>query len=389
LLTLTQPATMRRILRSQLDIYKNQGWLPDYWRGRSFNILQGGTNMDVVLADALVKNLGGFDANRAYQAIRKDATIPSPDKGFWSLRGRYAPYFTLGYVPAIAGAKQKHMSPVSVSLEYAYNDFCVAQAAQVLGDGADAQKFLAQSDNVWHLFHPESKFFQPKTEAGEWLAGFDPARYSGGEGSFYEGTPWSYRFYAPHDMAGLIGRFGGAANFVAALDEYFESGKHNAGNEPNFMTPYLYLYAGRPDKVADRVRAQLAKDYHLAPAAYAGDDDSGSMSAWYVFGAMGLYPVAGQDVYLLGSPLFSASRLRLENGRVFSISARNLSEQNRYVQSATLNGRAWNGSWLRHSDIMGGANLVLEMGPRPSPWGTQNVPPSRQLSAVTAVVRKP
>ncbi len=380
--TLVAPDTMRRILRSQLDIYKHKGWLPDYWRGRRFNILQGGTNMDVVIADALVKRLGGFDAALAYQAIRKDATTPYPAGGGWTLYGRHEPYFSLGYLPAASATEIKYRSPVSTTLEYTYNDFCVAQAAQVLGKTGDAQKFLAQSDNVWKLFQPDTKFFWAKNDRGEWLGGFDPNRYAGGDGFFHEGTAWGYRFYAPHDMAGLIERHGGASPFVAALDAYFDGGKHNAGNEPNFLTPWLYHYAGRPDKSADRVRAQLSKDYQLAPAAYSGDDDSGAMSAWYVFGAMGFYPVAGQDVYLLGSPLFSSTRLTLENGRTVTITARGLSQKNRYVQSATRNGRPWDQAWFRHSDIAHGADFTLQMGPSPSRWGTRALPPSRTLTLV-------
>jgi predicted alpha-1,2-mannosidase len=340
--------------------------------------------MDVVIADALVKNLGGFDKQLAYEAVRKDATVPSPAQGGWTLSGRHGIYFSLGYLPAASPTERKYRTPVSTTLEYAYNDFCVAQAAQALGKTDDAQKFLAQSANTWKLFQPGTKFFWAKNSKGEWLSGFDPDRYSGGDEMFYEGTAWGYRFYAPHDMAGLIERHGGKAPFVAALDAYFDGGKHNAGNEPNFLTPWLYNYAGRPDKSADRVHAQLAKDYKLAPAAYSGDDDSGSMSAWYVFNAMGFYPVTGQDVYLLGSPLFTSSRIKLENGRFLTITARDLSEQNRYVQSVTRNSRPWDQAWFRHGDISDGAEFVLQMGPRPSPWGTRVLPPSCQLSAVRA-----
>ncbi|MBC8101920.1 MAG: glycoside hydrolase family 92 protein, partial [Cytophagales bacterium] len=378
--TLIAPDTLRRILRSQLDIYKNKGWLPDYWRGHKYNIVQGGTNMDVVIADALVKGLGGFDSALAYEAIRKDATVPSPATSNWTLSGRHGVYFSLGYLPATSLKEIKFRTPVSTSLEYAYNDFCVAQAAQVLGKTADAQKFLAQSDNTWKLFDPETKFFWAKNDKGEWLSGFDPDRYAGGNGLFYEGTAWGYRFYAPHDMAGLIQRQGGAQSFVAALDAYFEGGKHNPGNEPNFLTPWLYNYAGRPDKTVDRVHAQLARDYRLAPAAYQGDDDSGAMSAWYVFSAMGFYPVTGQDLYLIGSPLFTSVRITLEKNRAFTLTARGQSPENRYVQSATLNGRPWNQAWLRHAEIAKGGDLVLVMGPRPSSWGTSALPPSRLLA---------
>ena len=173
-----------------------------------------------------------------------------------------------------------------------------------------------------------------------------------------------------------INRLGGTEAFRRALDSYFDGGHHWQGNEPGFLTPWLYDYAGRPDKTVDRVRTILAKDYKLAPNGYAGDEDVGAMSSWYVFGAMGFYPNAGQDVYLLGSPLFSTVKVPLGRGKAFTINAKNLTEQNRYIQSATLNWKSWNRAWFRHGDIIGGATFVFRMGPTPSRWGTQDPPPS-------------
>jgi predicted alpha-1,2-mannosidase len=195
--------------------------------------------------------------------------------------------------------------------------------------------------------------------------------------TFYEGNAWQYRFSMPHDVAGLISHYGGDAAFIAVLDKYFDSGQHWAGNEPGFLTPWLYVYAGRPDKTVDRVREILSKNFKLKPSGYPGDDDVGAMSGWYLFSAMGFYPNAGQDVYLLGAPLFNKVTLTLgESGKKLVISAVDLSPENKYVQSATLNGQPWDKAWFRHADVINGAELVLKMGPKASDWGTRVRPPS-------------
>ncbi|BCM88952.1 hypothetical protein IAD21_00794 [Abditibacteriota bacterium] len=388
LATLIHPRRQEEILRSLLEVYRQTGWLPDAWayNKNAFSI-QGGTNADALFADAIAKGLGGFDRELAYSALKKNATVPSPSKQFPN-RGRLAPYFTLGYVPATPiNVATEYSNPTSATLEYAYNDFCVAKVAQALGHEEDARQYFARSERVFDLFYPDTKFFWAKDAAGQWLPDFDPKLRQGSwKGPFYEGSPWNYRFSTPHDVQGLINRIGGPAAFVAALDENFDGGHDYHGNEPVFLTPWLYDYAGRPDKVVDRVRAILQKDHHLAPKGYAGDEDTGAMSSWYVFGAMGFYPNAGQDVYLLGSPIFSQVRLQLDGGKTFTITANNLSENNRYVQSAKLNGKSWNQAWFRHRDIIGGAELVLQMGPQPSQWGTQTPPPSLQLSPQVANV---
>ena len=282
------------------------------------------------------------------------------------------------------GRENEYAHAVSGTLEYAYNDFAVAAVADAVGQKAEAARFRKRSENVWTLFNPDTKFFWGKDKAGNWLPDFDPQPKSTGGWLpiFYEGTAWQYRFSTPHDIQGLVNRLGGANAFVAVLDEYFDNKHHNAGNEPGFLTPWLYDYAGRPDKTADRVRAILAKDYKLTPNGYAGDEDVGAMSSWYVFGALGFYPNAGQDVYLIGSPLFSRTRVQLAGHRTLMIEAKGVSDTNRYIQSATLNNKPWNKAWFRHSDIIGGAKLVLTMGPKPSAWGTKNPPPS--LSAPPA-----
>ena len=383
--TLLHPDRQSDIVRSLIDVYKQTGWLRDGWAYQKVGFtLQGGTDVDNVIADAVAKHLGGFDLNLAYEAVKKNATVPAPSK-IYTLAGRQEPYFRLGYVPAKFALnkpsdpeKNEYEHATSGTLEYAYNDFCVATVAAAAGHPEEAAFYRHRSLNAFLLFNPANKFFTGKTAEGEWLPDFDLTFNSGGSYAiYYEGSAWHYRFTVPHDQQGLINRLGGKGAYVAILDEYFDGHHHTHDNEPTFLTEWLYDYAGRPDKTVDRVRHTLAADYHLAPAGYAGDEDNGAMSSWYVFGAMGFYPNAGQDIYLLASPIFSKVTLKLgDSGKTFVISAPGVSETNRYVQSATLNGKPSDDAWLRHSDIINGAELVLTMGPKPSGWGTKTPPPS-------------
>jgi predicted alpha-1,2-mannosidase len=388
LFILIEPERERGIIRMLLDVFKRNGWVPDSWvYNRSGIAFQGGTSFDNLVSDAVVKGLGGFDEHLAYEAIRKNATLPKPGgHPLFPDEGRLEPYFRLGYVPSVIyGAKDSEgcqpnswSAASSRTLEYAYNDFCVSQVAEALGESADAARFRDRSLSAYKLFHPQKMLFWGKTESGEWIPDADPAEKTmGWRPIFYEGSAWQYRFSMPHDIAGLIARVGGNSAFLKLLDEYFDRGLHWQGNEPGFLTPWLHVFAGRPDLNVDRVRAIMAKDFRLAPAGYPGDEDTGAMSAWYLFAAMGFFPVAGQNVYLLASPFFSKVTIRLgTSGKTFVVSAPDVSPENKYVQSAALNGRPWDRAWFEHSDIADGGNLELLMGPEPSDWGTKVPPPS-------------
>jgi predicted alpha-1,2-mannosidase len=375
LYTLIYPERQSEIVRCFLDIYRHRGWLPDAWIAGDFGNIQGGTNADTVIADSIVKGIGGFDREVAYRAVRKDATSLLGD-GYKF--GRFPEYRTRGWLPfgtPAPGQKPNNLSS-SRTLEYAANDFSVAQIARSVGQNDDAERFTRQSQNAFHLFNPETKFFWAKDASGRWIDGFDAAkRMDSGSGPFYEGSAWHYATYVPHDMEGLIQRHGGARNFEAFLDRLFDTDQYLAGNEPDLLTPWLYTYVNRPAKNGDRVRAILARFYHAARNGLPGNDDVGAMSSWYIFGAMGFYPNVGQDVYLIGSPLFPKTVMELGNGKTFTLRAKGVSEQNRYIQSATLNGKPWNKGWFQHRDIAPGAILHLEMGPKPSDWGTAGPPP--------------
>ncbi|MES3020449.1 MAG: GH92 family glycosyl hydrolase [Pseudomonadota bacterium] len=390
LYTLIVPDRQVAILNALLAIEERRGWLPDAWIANDYGAMQGGTHADTLFADAFVKNLRGFNRERAYAAIRKNASEPAPamppqDASWGNIKkGRFGDYFKLGYLPienALGG--NQISNPTSRTLEYSVNDFSVATVARILGKSDDADHFTRQALSGWTLWNPATKFFWAKDRDGKWVEGFTPTMdLNSYQGPYYEGTPWQYTFAMRHDVQGLINRLGGDDAFLQRMDAYFDGGFHTQSNQPTLLTPWLHVYAGRPDKTVDRVRHAMSQSYKPARTGLPGNDDAGTMSAWYVFAAMGFYPVTGQDVYLLGSPIFSKVRMQLgDSGKTFVLSAPGVSSENRYIQSATLNGKPWNQAWFRHADISAGAELVLKMGPAPSKWGRNNAPPS--LSART------
>ena len=198
-----------------------------------------------------------------------------------------------------------------------------------------------------------------------------------GGDTFYEGNSWTYSTFVPQDVAGLIRKSGGNETFVKRLNAFFDvPGRYDVGNEPGFLAPYLYIWAGRQDKTAERIREIIAKNYHTGREGIPGNDDSGAMGSWYAFGVIGIFPNAGQDVYLIGSPAIPQTTLHLINGKTFTIEARNVSSENKYVQSAQWNGKSYNQAWFRHEDILRGGTLVLVMGAKPGTWPDGPVPPS-------------
>jgi len=198
-----------------------------------------------------------------------------------------------------------------------------------------------------------------------------------GGDTFYEGNSWTYSLFVPQDVATLIAKTGGTENFVRRVDSFFDVPKrYDVGDEPGFLSPYLYLWAGRPDKTAEHVRSILSTNFHDGPDGLPGNDDSGAMSSWYFFGVVGLFPNAGQDVYLIGSPQLPKTILHLSGGKDFIIDAPRTSSSNKYVIAATLNGQPYNQSWLRHKDLMAGGTLELTMSDKPAHWGEGMPPPS-------------
>ncbi len=376
LLTLIAPERQRDLIRSLVDIYRHTGYMPDARSGNDNGRTQGGSNANVVVADAWVKGLKGIDYETAYQAMLKDASVP-PQNAQKEGRGGILDYNAKGYV-SLADERSG-----SRTVEYAYDDFAIAEVACGLGRQQDAKTFAARSNNWQNLWDKNLSaegfkgFLRPRNVDGSWAAPDLQVRGTWPD-FFYEGDLWTYSLYAPQDVKRLIELAGGPQIFVRRLDNIFLRQHFDVTNEPGFLLPVLYNWAGRPDHAADVISSELEKWFSAERSGIPGNDDSGAMSSWFIFNSLGFYPNAGQDIYLIGTPTFPEAELKLAGGKTLRIVARNLDPEhiNHYVQSATLNGQALNQSWFRHGQIAGGGTLELTMGSAPSDWGTHNPPPS-------------
>jgi predicted alpha-1,2-mannosidase len=325
-----------------------------------------GTHADSLVAEALAKGFKGFDRQLADEAVRKDAMTP-PDGDTtrrWFDREPHTPYearagltyaLKLGYIPA-----DKVSESASSTLEEAYDDYAVARVAKAAGHPDDAAYFLQRSYNYRRLFNPARGFFQARNADGSWASPAD---------GWTEGDQWVYLFAALHDIPGAIDLIGGPAAAQAKLDAHFDGGHNHHDNEPSHHYGYLYDFMGAPWKTQARVRDIAASAYSNTPEGILGNEDCGQMSAWYVFTAMGFYPVnpASGD-YMIGSPLFGHVALHLANGKTFVVNAQNNTSKNVYIQSAVLNGQPLEQPVVSYGQIMAGGTLDFVMGPKPSRW---------------------
>jgi predicted alpha-1,2-mannosidase len=399
------------MIRSYLRMYQQSGWLPSFPSVAGDQEVMIGHHAASFIADAYAKGYRDFDIDLAYAAMRKNATEAT------MLPWRRGPltsldkiYFEKGFFPALSkGAGEtvpevtgERRQAVSVTLESAYDDWCVAQLAKALGKKADAEYFTKLAHNYQVVFNPGIGFMAPKSANGEWVADFDP-KLGGGQGGrdyFTEVNSWLYTFSVQHDVAGLIRLMGGRSAFNQKLDQLFVEqygtskfhfldqfpdatglvGLYAQGNEPSFHIPYLYDFSGQPWKTQRRVRQLMDVWYGDGPLGIPGDDDGGATSSWYVLSALGFYPVCpGSPVYEIGSPIFSKSTILLGNGKQFTVIAHHVSERNKYIQSAQLNGKPLSKPWFQHSDIADGGTLILEMVDKPNTqWGSapEDAPPS-------------
>lgn len=372
LFNLVFPEREKEMLNSLLDIYKHEGYLPNSRSGNSSGKNSGGSSADILFADAFVKNIAGVNYEKAYQAVKTNAEEPPGALAKKHGRGALPEYKTAGYVPA------PYPHAASQTVEYAYCDFALAQLARGLNKTQEAEKYLKRSENwqnLWKTLQAEGfkGFIVPKNAEGKWVKNFDPNR---AEDYFLSGNSWIYSFFAPHDVKKLIEKSGGAEEFAARLDFILQEKIFSFENQSAYLIPSLYNYAGKPHKTAGQVKQILNKKFQPQRDGLPANDAAGALSAWYVFHAIGFYPNAGQDLYLISSPLFETSKIKLGNETIFEVQAKNLSTENIYVQSATLNGKKLDRSWFRHTEIENGGTLVLEMGSTPSGWGSQNLPPS-------------
>lgn len=374
LYTLLEPERVTDFVKSMIRQYEYYGYLPIWQLWGQDNYCMIGNHSIPVITDAILKGIPGIDLEKAYEAVYNSSVTSHPGSPFevWE---KY------GYMP-----ENIQTQSVSITLEQAYDDWCVAQLAAKMNKEGDYERFSRRADYYRNLFNPTTKFFQSKNDKGEWIEPFDPYQYGGNGGHpFTEGNAWQYFWYVPHDIQGLVDLTGGPKAFENKLDTFFtstyrsEQMNHNAsgfvgqyahGNEPSHHVAYLYNYIGRPWKTQKYVSHIMNTLYNNTSSGYAGNDDCGQMSAWYVFSAMGFYPVNPADGrYIIGSPAFDECTLKLGGDKEFRIETVRKSAEDIYIQSVTLNGKKYNDCFITHEDIVNGGTMVFKMGRRPSGWG--------------------
>lgn len=368
LLLFVAPERVNDMITSLVNMYKEGGWLPK-WPNPTYTNIMIGTHADAVIADAYVKGFRDFDTSLAYEAMYKNAMVPPDDdknqrwedRADWTsyeARGGLSWYKQLGYVPA-----DKTSESVSRTLEFAYDDFCVAQMAKAMDKQEDYHYFMERSKNYRHVYNPEAGFMQPKLANGTFYTG-DPGRYN----AFTEGSPWTYLFCAMQDVDGLIELMGGKQAFVKRLDENFEGGHYRHDNEPGHHYIYLYNYVDQHRKTQQKVKRVLTEKYKNQPDGLCGNDDCGQMSAWYIFSSMGFYPVTpGTEEYAIGVPSFRKVTIQLRepyDSTSFVIRAKNKKPQNQDVHSIKLDGKKLAQPFIKHSDFVTHDTLVFEMRKR-------------------------
>lgn len=388
LITILDEKRAADLINAMLEIWKREGYLPDLRAGGVNGSIQGGTTADVVISDAFFKGVKGIDYQTALDAMLTDAYKDPGPKGDAEGRRGLDDYMRLGYVPS-----DRYIRAGSRTIDYSFLDYLIAKVADSLGRrdvAADLEKRSHNWKNIWDPTASAlglSGFMVPKAENGafadtimlmriprEGIAVHPEPLSKGLENTwwiqFYEANSIESCLCVPHDVEGLIALCGGREEFQRRLDVCFDGGYIDAGNEPSFLSSCLYHWVGRPDRSYDRVR-DLLDGFFAGPCGIPGNDDSGAMSAWYIFHTLGLYPDAGFPFYLLHTPSLPKSVIRLSNGKKFTIVAKGLSLENRYITSATLNGRPYPYSTIQHEDLMRGGRLEFVMGAEPGEWGKE------------------
>ena len=415
LMTLVEPEYVNDMIKSIVAKTRNYGWLPAQHHRNVFGQGMVGDHLVPIIVDAYMKGFRDYDVEFIYNAMLKKAMeLPPPPLSPSAGRSGLTYYKELGYTPV-----DKVTESVPNTLELAYNDWCIAQMAKELEKNEDYKILMLRAENYKNLFDPGTDFMRPRKLDGTWLpaCGDRPAKIiRDGDHSYYdcfdpllvgrrpnryytESNAWQYIWSVQHDINGLIDLFGSNEQFISKLDSLFSMspeisepkyvgvvgtiGQYVHGNQPSHHVAYIYNYAGEPWKTQEKVREIMNLLYRTGHGGIPGNEDMGSLSSWYVLSAMGIYPVSpGQNIYIIGSPVFEEAILSLnapyKKGE-FKIRANNVSKLNKYIQSATLNGKPHNKTWISHEDIINGGTLIFEMGPEPNhSWGSNpnDTPPS-------------
>ncbi len=372
LFSLTQPLKITEFVNTMLAFYKENGLLP-IWDISSWesNTMTGYHSIPVI-ADAILKNIKGIDVPEAFAAMKKSAMQDIRGTNF---------YRQYGYVP-----QDKYGSSVTVTVEYAYDDWCIAQVAKKLGKQDDYETFMKRSASWKILFDPSTGFIRAKNSDGNWVTPFDPylSEYDDKKSMYTEGNAWQHSFFVPHDVQGLANAHGSDEKFILKLDSLFTVsstlngenippdvsgliGQYAHGNEPSHHIAYMYSFVGAAWKTQQRVRMIVDSMYHALPDGYAGNEDCGQMSAWGVWSMAGLYPEnpsSGQ--YVFGSPQFEEVKFNLAGNKTFIIRAKNTAKSHPYIQSALLNNKPYTKTYIAHATILAGGILEFAMSDKPN-----------------------
>ncbi len=371
LYTIIEQDRTNDFINTFLAKYDEGGIMPIWDLAANYTHCMIGYHAVPVISDAYLKGIQGYDTEKALEAMKHSATR---DKlGLES-------YKQFGFIPV-----EKESESVSKTLEYAYDDWSIAQMAKAMGKEEDYKNYTERGQYYKNIFDPESQFMRGRFR-NTWFAPFDPYEVNF---NYTEANSWQYSFYVPQDISGFIELLGGKQALENQLDKLFTAknetsgrsqaditgliGQYAHGNEPSHHMAYLYNFVNKPHKTQEKVRQILTELYTNAPDGISGNEDCGQMSAWYVFSSLGFYPVTpASNQYIIGSPLFDKATINLENGKTFTVAAESLSEENKYIKATYLNGKNYPYSFINHSDIVNGGSLVFEMTNIPTDWGTQD-----------------
>lgn len=366
--TIVMPDRVDGMVNSLIEQAEVQGFLPIWGLWGKENYCMVGNHAVSIVAEAYHKGFRGFDAERAFQAIKKTQTVSHKLKSNWEN------YMKYGYLPTDLTESES----VSSSLESMYDDYCATDMARLMGKKDDEKYFARRSQFYKNLFDKQTQFMRPRLSDGSWKTPFDPSNLAHAEsigGDYTEGNAWQYTWQVQHDIPGLIKLFGGEKPFLKKLDQFFTLkldsklsdvtgliGQYAHGNEPSHHVAYLYALAGRPSRTQELIREIFDTQYRPTVDGLCGNDDCGQMSAWYMLSAMGFYPVNPVSAqYVFGAPQMKKITVHLQNGKTFTVIADGLSEANKYVESITLNGKKLSKNYIDHAAIMNGGTLVYKM----------------------------
>ncbi len=370
LFTLIEKQQDLDMVRSLIAKYEESGLLPVWELASNETGTMIGYHSIPVIVDAYFKGIKDFNAEEAFEAMKKSAM-----QDHFGLKY----YKEMGYIPADLESES-----VSKTLAYSYDDWCIAKMAKALGKEDDYKYFIDRAKFYSNVFDPSTNLMRGKKN-GKWVDPFDPFSVSG---DYTEANAWQYSFFVPQDINGLIKLIGGDEKFISMLDELFTTkpeltgrfqsditgmvGQYAQGNEPSHHMAYLYNYAGAPWKTQERIHQIVSTLYNDKPDGLCGNEDCGQMSAWYILSAVGIYQVTpGSDIFAIGTPNFDKTEINAGENKKFIIKANNLSDKNFYIQSAKLNGKDYPYSYIKYSDIINGGEIDFEMGPNPGNWGKE------------------